>query len=69
MSKGSRLLSYINARMRVTIQDSRVLVGTFSASPRGALPRPPARPPSPVLAHPLSAASLFPHCQWPSTST
>jgi small nuclear ribonucleoprotein B and B' len=29
--KGSRLLSYVNARMRVTIQDARVLVGTFMA--------------------------------------
>jgi small nuclear ribonucleoprotein B and B' len=31
MSKSSKMLHYINFRMRVTIQDSRTLVGTFMA--------------------------------------
>lgn len=31
LNKRSKLLNFINARMRVTIQDSRVLVGTFMA--------------------------------------
>ena len=30
-SKSSKMLHYINFRMRVTIQDSRTLVGTFMA--------------------------------------
>lgn len=31
MSKSSKMLSYVNYRMKVTIQDSRTLVGTFLA--------------------------------------
>ena len=31
MSKSSKMLHYVNYRMRVTIQDSRTLVGTFMA--------------------------------------
>ena len=31
LSKQSKMLNYINYRMRVTIQDSRTLVGTFMA--------------------------------------
>jgi small nuclear ribonucleoprotein (snRNP)-like protein len=31
LNKGSKMLNFINARMRVTIADSRVLVGTFMA--------------------------------------
>lgn len=31
MNKSSKMLNYINWRMRVTIQDSRMLVGTFMA--------------------------------------
>ena len=31
MAKSSKMLSYINYRMRVTIADSRTLVGTFLA--------------------------------------
>ena len=31
LTKGSKLLNFINARMRVTISASRVLVGTFLA--------------------------------------
>ena len=34
LSKGSKMLNFINARIRVTIQDSRVLVGTFMAFDR-----------------------------------
>jgi len=30
-SKGSKMLQYINYKMRVTIQDSRVIVGKFMA--------------------------------------
>ena len=31
MAKSSKMLHYVNYRMRVTIQDSRTLVGTFMA--------------------------------------
>lgn len=31
LNKSSKMLNFINARMRVTVQDSRVLVGTFMA--------------------------------------
>ena len=34
MSKSSKMLNYINCRMKVTIQDSRQLVGTFMAFDR-----------------------------------
>ena len=34
MNKASKLLQYINYRMRVTLQDSRTLVGTFLAFDR-----------------------------------
>ena len=31
LNKSSKLLSFVGSRIRVTIQDSRVLVGTFMA--------------------------------------
>ena len=34
MNKSSKMLNYVNFRMRVTIQDKRVLVGTFLAFDR-----------------------------------
>jgi len=34
MARSSRMLRYINYRMRITLQDSRVLVGTFMAFDR-----------------------------------
>eukprot|EP01038_Epipyxis_sp_PR26KG_P009921 gene9921-13344_t len=34
MARGSRMLRYINYRMRITLQDSRILVGTFMAFDR-----------------------------------
>lgn len=34
MSRSSRMLTYINYRMRITLQDSRTLVGTFMAFDR-----------------------------------
>eukprot|EP01036_Dinobryon_divergens_P051097 gene51097-68401_t len=34
MSRSSRMLHYINYRMRITLQDSRMLVGTFMAFDR-----------------------------------
>ncbi len=34
MARSSRMLHYINYRMRVTLQDSRMLVGTFMAFDR-----------------------------------
>jgi small nuclear ribonucleoprotein B and B' len=34
MSRSSKMLQYVNYRMRVTILDSRVLIGTFMAFDR-----------------------------------
>jgi small nuclear ribonucleoprotein B and B' len=34
MARGSRMLRYINYRMRITVQDSRIIVGTFMAFDR-----------------------------------
>eukprot|EP01035_Chromulina_nebulosa_P057118 gene57118-78265_t len=34
MARSSRMLRYINYRMRITLQDSRVIVGTFMAFDR-----------------------------------
>ncbi|XP_020254604.1 basic salivary proline-rich protein 3-like [Asparagus officinalis] len=57
MSKGSKLLQFINCRMRVAIQDGRQLVGSSwpSTRPRGPRPGMPAPPPGgqvPVFAPP-----------------